>query len=137
MRPSCKQKMKFITELKNDLAGLATLRDWLGEGMNPVAPEQAEARARICAPCLKNQKGDWWDGLKGALADTIRKHLSLKKQLNISTTLDNELGTCIVCNCNQRLKVHVNIKHIKANTEENMVKDFPAYCWVRQQIEDS
>jgi hypothetical protein len=126
--------MNFVAELKNDLAGLATLKDWLGDSMCPVNPVKSEWRASVCAPCLKNQPGDWFDAVKNVIADAIRSQLSLKKKINVSTSLDDRLGTCSVCSCNQRLKVHVPIEHIKKHTEEKTVKEFPAWCWVRQEI---
>jgi hypothetical protein len=104
--------------------------------MQPVEKEKAESRAKICDPCLKNQAGDWWDSIRSTIADAIRTQLSLKKKLHISTSVDDRLGTCQICSCNTRLKVHVPIEHIKNHTEEKTVKEFPGFCWVRHEIED-
>lgn len=127
--------MRFVTELKNDLAGLATLRDWLGSNMQPVGEFKAEFRATICANCDKNEKGNWWDGAKSAIADQIRKQIELRNRLKLQTKLDGSLGTCGVCSCNIPLLVHVPTEIISEREPPDRVSTYPAYCWKRVELE--
>lgn len=127
--------MNPVLELKNDLAGLAVLQDWLGSGMVPVPAKQSESRAAICTSCPMNEKGGWWNFAKDALASEIRKQIGLKQQLNVSTTLDDFLGTCKVCSCNLPLKVHVPTAHVKEHTTPEQLAAFPYHCWVKAELE--
>ena len=129
--------MKFLNELKNDLNGLSTLVDWLGQGMQPVPNEEAEVRAAVCAPCIKNEHGDWWESAKTAVADAIRSQIALKKKLNVSTSMDHRIGTCSVCSCNLKLLAHVPIEILKEREPTERISAYPATCWKRQQLEST
>jgi len=125
--------MRFVTELKNDLAALGTLRDWLGEGMNPVTANQAEFRATICANCPLNEKGDWWNQITSMIASGIKNQIELKTRLKLKTKFDAELGNCKACGCALPLKVHVPMVHIKANTPLDTMAKFDPHCWITHE----
>jgi hypothetical protein len=126
--------MQFTAEIKNDLAALSVLKDWLGDGMKPVESPLAKARAKICLSCPMNHGGNWWDAVKSDLADEIRKQIAIKHQLKLKTDYDGFLGTCKVCSCNLRLKVWTPIEHIKSNMPEETMNAFPAHCWIPQRL---
>lgn len=134
--------MKALDELKQTAVGAAVLSDWLGDGLHPVAQEQADRRALSCLTgndgreCPHLAHPGWLDTAKGAVAFAIKEQLAAKAGLKLSTALDATPRLCNVCGCYTPLKAWTPIKHIADNTEESMVKKFPPHCWVRQEIEN-
>lgn len=123
-------------EITSDIEGIRTLNEWFGDGGEPVLQSQADSRALVCAKCPRNKKGNWWDRMKGIVADNIRRHMSVKNRLNLSTVHDPEIGTCGVCDCNLPLKVWVPLNHIKNHTSIITLEEFPADCWVKNEIQN-
>lgn len=119
----------MVEELRATARGAAILKDWLGSGGEPVAPEVASARAAVCMCCPMNDEGSWWEKVKSKIADAIREHLAVKRALKLTTPFDSRLGTCLVCKCNNPLQVWVPIKHVAAHTPPEMVMKFPVFCW--------
>lgn len=127
--------MNILSEIKSDVNAIALLKDWLGEGLDAVEPDVSEKRASICVDCPFNSPGNWWDKVKSLMADEIRRQMRLKNLLEITTPLDDQLGTCRICSCNLPLKVHVPVKHLKAHTLEEHRQAFPRFCWVKKEVE--
>lgn len=125
--------MSLLDELKHDAAGVAILREWLGEGGIPVSRELAEARAAVCVPCGKHRKFKWWEIAKHVVAEFITNCISLKNKLNISTSRDGELFMCGACKCCCKLKVHVDIRHILAHTSKETMSELDADCWILKE----
>lgn len=123
--------MNPVREIKSDLNALAVIRDWLGDGLAPVAPDVAQKRAFICAECPMNKPGNWWDKTRGLMADAIRRQMAVKRLENISTSLDDQLGTCKICSCNLALKVHVPAQHIRNHLLPEHDEQFPDFCWIK------
>lgn len=134
--------MNLFDEFKNDVAGLQTLSDWLGEGGIPVEPTTSAVRALACTSgnegraCPHNRSPNFLESAKGEIADQIRKQLEIKHRLKISTPLDHSLFMCDVCGCHLPLKVQTPLKHLAAHTEEKKLSQFPGYCWLRIEVEN-
>ena len=118
---------------KKTAAGVKCMREWLGNGAIPVAQEEAECRTNICAGCPKNDKGNWWDMVTGAVAEAIKSQLQTKENLRLSTSKETEIGTCSVCYCHLPLKVWVPMEHIKKYTDEETLAEFPSNCWIYEK----
>lgn len=111
-------------------AGAGTLVDWLGEGAVPVAKEQAEKRAAICAECPQNGKGDWLSIFTKPAQAIIQAQLSMRKDLDLSTASDEVLGVCNACKCPLKLKVHVPLTHIAAHMNDEVRAKLDGKCWI-------
>lgn len=132
--------MSALDEIKRDAEGIALLVDWLGDGGKPVTAAQSEHRASVCTtldlgqPCQLNVEPNWWDRMKNAVAETIRKELAIKRRLNYSTSRDSSLHMCKACGCCLPLKVHVPPKHIRAHTSPEVEAKFPPGCWIKKEL---
>lgn len=128
--------MNVIQEAKQ---AAAILRDWVGDGGQPVPPEQAEARARCCTsggpggrPCPHNWLGSWqW---KMTVANAIRKQLELRGKMNIRLKDEGSVGICEACGCALRLKLHVPFIHIYRHTSDALLARYPDFCWQKQEL---
>lgn len=110
--------------------GLKTLGDWLGDEAHPVPTNQSEERARICATCPQNQKGDWRRFFTKPASELIRRQLEERTHLNLKTSVDAELGICAACGCPLRLKSHVPLKYITAHLPAEDKKLLDPKCWI-------
>lgn len=119
---------RAVERLRKDIDGARILAEWLGENMEPVAPELSEWRAEQCAICPHNspRKGK----MERMVAEAIREHENAKKTAALETPLDAKLNTCSLCNCHLKLKVHVPLKHI--DSIQNKVS-FPENCWITKE----
>ena len=133
--------MNLLDEFRNDVAGLALLKDWIGEGGIPVSQDHAELRANICVfgiggrRCPKNVEKGWWDRIKSVIANTIKMQLEMKNHLNLHVKQEDDLWMCACCGCALPTKVWVPTKHLKEHTDPEKFKAAPSMCWVRQEIE--
>ena len=133
--------MNILTELRNDIEGAKLLKDWLGDGGQPVPSLRAESRAEACVhgnngkACPMNTAPNWWDRFKNAIALTIRAELELKNHLNLRVEPEDDLHMCGVCGCCLKLKVWTPIEHVKTHTSLNKISKAPGFCWMRREIE--
>jgi hypothetical protein len=110
----------------------ATMREWIGEGLQP--DPLAQDRADICTgrlsgkPCPYNYLGRWM--LPEAVAGTIKKLVEVKTHLKLEVDGEDKLGFCEICNCKLSLKVHVPLNVILNNPPSG---DFPPWCWVKKE----
>ena len=111
-------------------SGVGVLYDWLGSGGTPVDNATAEARAQICAVCPRNGKGGLSRFFTEPAAALITKQLEQRKDLNLSTSVDDKLGICEACGCVNKLKVHVPIEYILAKMSEQVRADLDKSCWI-------
>lgn len=134
--------MNVINEISNDARGAQILKGWLGNGATPVCSEKALVRS---ASCLKGNDGKecphlksprWWETAKDSIADAIKEQLEAKSKMKLNSPMDEHPRLCGVCGCCMSLKVWVPIQYIAAHTPDNKVKEFPAWCWLRQEIEN-
>jgi len=111
--------------------GVAVLKDWLGDGMNPVAEDLAGKRAGICVDCHANMRGRWWEKSTNTVANAIRGQMEAKHGLQLETEHDEQLGTCGLCFCNLPLKVWCPMEHILAHTPKEDLTSYPDHCWIK------
>lgn len=111
-------------------AGIRLVVDWLGSGLKPVAKDLAERRAAICATCPKNQTGDLWQRLEAVAAENLRRLISIKGDMQLATSQDTALRTCVACDCDLPLKVFSPLAHILKNTKESVREQLDPRCWI-------
>lgn len=125
------------------LTGVAVLADWLGDGLSPVSQAQADQRAETClignggkeCPHLRAPK--WWEEhSKEPVAQAIKRQLEAKSEMKLSTALDAHPRLCDICGCCMPVKVWVPAKHIAEHTPDELLKEFPGYCFQRIEIEN-
>ena len=124
--------MTVLEEIRNDAAGLASLRDWLGEGGVPVDSATADARTAVCAGCPQNVRFIWWENTKHAIAETIKRHLAVKHRLELHAENEDNVAMCRACGCCLRLKVWVPMDVIRPHTTPEQLAKMPEPCWIRK-----
>lgn len=110
--------------------GVGILLDWLGEGGQPVDLPLAETRAKVCVGCPQNQKGDWLALFTEPVANKIRQQVSIKNEMELKTSVDDELKVCKACLCPLPLKVFVPIEQILKHTSEETKAKLDPRCWI-------
>jgi len=110
--------------------GAQTLASWFGEGGRPVEKAEGERRASICATCPQNGRGDWTRWFTTPVSNLIRRQIEFGQSINLSTSVDPQLGVCEACQCPLRLKVWVPMQHILKETTEETKKKLDARCWI-------
>lgn len=113
------------------------LYDWIGDGKT-VTQTHADARASVCMVCPKNVEALWWEKMiKDPIAEVIRHQLEIKNGMQLHADGEAFLSMCSCCGCAVSLKVWVPIDHIKAHTAQDVYTKFPAFCWIRNEIDDA
>lgn len=113
------------------------LLEWLGSGGKPVPKEQAEKRSVYCLTCPKNVAPLWWEKMtKDPIAQAMKTQLELKHSMDMSVSNEDKLGICRVCGCCLPLKVFVSLKHIQEHTPDDVMKSFPAWCWIKLELSE-
>lgn len=116
--------------IKRAAAGTAVVLDWLESGGAPVPQELADKRASICVQCSRNVPGSWYTV---APAEIIRATLSKRSDVKLETPHDEQLKSCDVCKCLNRLKVWCPMEHIVSRTKPEIMAEFPAHCWIARR----
>jgi len=111
-------------------AGIRLVKQWLGDGLKPVDPVKAQARAAICATCPKNQKGDFLQRLNALAARELKLLMQMKTEFKLATVYDEKLQVCGACDCDLKLKCWAPLNHILNNTSETVRADLDPRCWV-------
>lgn len=129
--------------------GVGLLIDWLGGdttgNIEVVAPDLAHRRAQVCCSkdprcqgqgrpgedkCIENNQSPFTDWFTVPVAERLRKMVEARQQLKLTTPVDDKLGTCAVCRCPMKLKVHVPLHYIYTHTKPETLAAFPAHCWI-------
>lgn len=124
------QSLPGVAAIKNAVAGVGALLDWLGDGMMPVGQELADKRGGTCAGCPKNAGGDLLQKLEAAAASVLRQQIEIRKDMKLRTQFDSRLRTCLACDCWTQLKVWVPFAHIEAHTRPEIWKQLHPTCWM-------
>lgn len=122
-----------VVSAKRAAAGIGVIRDWIGDGLVPVAKDLSEHRAQTCLLCPLNQLGNFWQRLEGKAAEAVRELVNAKNEMQLSTTIDASLHVCQACDCFLALKVHVPLEHIKAHTRPEILEKLWSNCWIRHE----
>lgn len=127
----------IIEEIRSEATGAIILKDWLGDGGEPVPHRHAEARALVCLGCAENKEKKWWEKAKEAVALAIRWHIAYKNRMNLHLPVEDELGMCRICKCCLQLKPWAPIKHIKEHMPKRQTDRLPAHCWIKKEMEEA
>ena len=113
------------------LAGAKLYVKWLGSGGVPVESALAEKRAAVCGSCKENKdRGNFVDYFTEPIADELLKIISIKNDMNLSTSKDDQLHICNICECPLKTKVWTPIKHVKAELSPDVQKKLWTKCWI-------
>jgi len=72
-------------------------------------------------------RGSWYTT---APAELIREALSARADLKLATPFDEQLKSCDVCRCLNKLKVWCPLEHIVKKTKPDVMAEFPRECWI-------
>jgi len=115
--------------------GARIINEWLGAGGRPVSQELAQKRTNVCNQCPMNTHGGFVvSKITRSMAEAIKEQLRTKSELALSTAGEDKLGTCKVCLCHLPLAVWCPIEHIRSYTSQALLKEFPEWCWKRQEL---
>ena len=117
----------------NVVAGALTLAELFGPGRSPVKREIADGRASVCAQCPINQSGSLSSWFTEPAANLIRKTLAFLNDMNLKTSMDDQLHICAACDCPMKLKVWVPIEHIKKHITSKSMKLLHPTCWIPKE----
>jgi len=85
----------------------------------------AENRAKICSTCPLNDRTRCT--VCGGLLSLVRKLVGRRE-----TAYDPVLGTCSLCGCLLRVKVHVSSEALKSATTKPPEDQIPGFCWLNE-----
>jgi len=122
----------MIESIQQANVGRKVLRDWLGEGGEPVPLPQAQARAAICLKCPHNFRGSWLWSM--ATAKAIDVQMGQKAELLLTVDGEEDLKICDKCGCQLKLKVHVPFVHIYRYLADEALTKYPDSCWQKQEL---
>lgn len=125
-------RSKLPPVARNVVAGAKTLAEMLGvEGA--VDHELAEARAKVCAPCPMNEKGDWTRFFTVPASNAIKAMIGILNGQHLETSVDAELRVCTACGCPCRTKVHARLSHILKHMPAESFDALAPDCWIRRE----
>lgn len=116
--------------LKRAKGGIKLVIDWLGQGAKSVPLPVAQARAEVCVQCPLNQDGNFWQRLEAASAEALRKTIEIKNDMQLRTSLDEQLKSCQACDCWLPLKVFIAGNQIEKHTPEHVWQRLHPKCWI-------
>lgn len=123
-----------VGNVRKTAIGVATIKEWLGEGLKPVDRPLAESRASVCANCPHNVNDpNWFNTLKESAAEMIRDQIQAKNQMQLVTANDAKIEQCEVCGCYLRLKVWCPKEIVQNNTPADIREKLPSFCWIKQE----
>lgn len=124
----------LISRAGNAAAGGETLVEWLASGAEAVSHEKSESRARTCLSCKHNESGDLLSFFTRPVSEAIRFALNLRRDWNLKTEADDQLGVCEICDCPLKLKVHLPIERIQSRIPEAVLARLPGHCWIPGEL---
>jgi|KBSMisStaDraftv2_1062788.scaffolds.fasta_scaffold01511_27 hypothetical protein len=112
------------------VAGVKTIAAWELAGGNVVDRALANARAKTCSACIKNESGDLLSFFTEQAARLIKLQLETKNNMKLSTDFDPLLGVCSACGCVNKLKVWAPLDIILKEMKPETKAALAANCWV-------
>jgi len=112
------------------LTGLAIYKELFSGDSKPVAKSEAEWRAEICVSCPKNKKGGLKEWFVANIAKGLTELYGVMKDLDLTTSRDNELGTCEACLCPLKAKTWVELPTILKHMEPDVRAKLWDKCWI-------
>lgn len=118
-----------VAAISSTLTGAAIWKDMFAGG-KPVAIEIAESRATICAGCPENKRGGFKEWFTETLAIGLNELVGLMNSQQLTTSKDNDLGTCAACLCPMKCKVWVPLEIIKTHMPPADIAKLDRRCWI-------
>lgn len=128
--PPLMSRPSNLAALRNVAAGADTLVEWIKDGAEAVAPEIAEKRAGVCVACKLNGKGGLSSYFTVPVSEAIRFQLNRRREMQLSTNQDENLGVCEGCLCPLSLKIHMPLERIKAKMPVEVMNELDKGCWI-------
>lgn len=128
--PPQKKTQSAVGRVRNVAAGVGLLLDWIGPTAKAVPSELAEQRASICVLCPLNGRGGILDFFTVEAAKVIHTQLQIRTEMELKTSVDEQLGICRACSCWLPLKVHVPMEFILSHTSEDTKTKLDPRCWI-------
>jgi hypothetical protein len=122
--------VKLVSAVEALKTGKEATDDWLDSEIPPVSQEVSERRAVTCVKCPLNGMGSLSRWFTIPAAALITRRLEKLHARKLSTSLDNQLGTCEACLCRNQLKVHEPLELVLKHTSEEVRARLDANCWV-------
>lgn len=119
--------------LKNSTAGIGLYLEWFGDG-KPVAPEVAETRAKACLQCPKHVPGTVFQRFSKAAAVEIMTVFGVLNDLQLKTSVDEQLQICDACDCPMKAKVWCPLPIIKGHLRPEAFAALWEQCWIRNEV---
>ena len=122
--------------VKKIWSGVKTLNEWIDSGQPAVPPETAARRARICADCPENGKGDFTTWFTAPAAAAIARQVEKLSQRKLTTPYDDRINVCNVCLCPLKLKVHTPVHFLAAHINPEVRWDLEKVpgCWIIHEL---
>lgn len=117
--------------VRKTMAGVGTILSWLGDGLEPVAQETANARAEICVGCDRNTRSEGIHRALNTVGDILHSIAQAKAQMKLATPSDEKLESCAACGCVLQTKVWVPAEHIKKGITPEVESKLSPQCWIR------
>lgn len=122
-------------KIQNAVAGIALWMEWFGN--KPVTSDVAEQRAKICAECPSNIRGDVFQRFNTKTGEELKKIFASLQEEKMETSRDAELGVCAACDCPMRAKVwtpmDLILKHLQPAAKEKL----DPLCWIKAEVQVS
>ncbi len=121
--------MNLWSLASNYVNGIATLRDWLGEGGIVTDNETAQKRTDICLGCEHNVAGNV---VADSVGKAIKAQVELRNAAGLRTKGIKSLHTCRQCSCYLPLKVFCPIEFVQkhwADGEKEKLEAAAPWCW--------
>lgn len=116
------------------LTGLAVYRELFTGKSKPVAREEAERRAAICAVCPQNNtKRSFKEQFVSYVAKGLTELVGIMHDMDFVTSHDKQLGTCEACECPLFGKVYVELPTIERNMKPSQRAKLDPRCWITNQ----
>lgn len=103
----------------------------------PDTLEHATARAKVCAACPLNNKGDLLRFFTVPAATALRAMLGWFKKMRLETPEDANLQICEACYCPTKLKVWCRLSHILKHIPKEDYAALDANCWILREESDA
>jgi hypothetical protein len=110
--------------------GTGVMVNWALSGMAYVDQALADSRADTCSRCFYNVQIQERCGGCSALVNLVHRAVGGRK-----TSSDPLLRQCAVCKCSNAVQVHFPIEQLATGVPEQMLVQFPDWCWKKQEIE--
>lgn len=119
------------TPLQDIVNGTKVLAAFVASGCELVPQAEAETRGAICAGCYAREAVQGCApcvGLSNLVAEICGA-----RETRADAILEGK--ACLVCHCAARANVWIPVEVSKEGVTPEMMRQFPDFCWKRQQIE--